>query len=203
MPPPEELIRSGGATLAFDTNAILGFTRNERRVVFGAFLSMCDDVNRLRDELPRPLSMVIVVPSLARMEGVHHLRVERGKKPFDAKRAIQDLAAKNAAVAPFDELAAVKASGALHQWFPSDDLWHTAKRDRCLEILGLSRNDAPGQGGLASIDWAIAAQAAAEGWVLVTADSRAEFAHVPLKITKSRLRTLLDELLLERGVGSA
>ncbi len=198
-PRPEELIRAGSATLAFDTNAVLGFSPGERRVVFGAFMRMCDDADRLRNAAP-PLSLSIVVPSLVRMEGLHDLRVDRGTRPFDAAHVVQTLRRLNASVPPFDEDAAVKASGSLHRWFPSQQDWHKAKRDRCLEVLGLPSSAAPGQGGLASIDWAIAAQAEAEGWILVTADTRAEFRNVSRKMTKEALRTLLDELLRERNL---
>jgi hypothetical protein len=65
-------------------------------------------------------------------------------------------------------------------------------------VLGLP--DAPSRGGLASIDWAIAAQAEAEQWILITGDTRAEFRRVTLKLTKGALRRILDELLQERGL---
>jgi hypothetical protein len=78
MPLPEELIRAGGATLAFDTNAILGFSPGTRRVVFGAFMKMCDDAHLLRTAA-RPLWLSIVVPSLVHMEVLHDLRVARAR----------------------------------------------------------------------------------------------------------------------------
>lgn len=65
-------------------------------------------------------------------------------------------------------------------------------------MLGLP--DAPGGAGLASIDWAIAAQAEAEGSILVTADTRAEFDRVSSKIRRSDLRRILDDVLRERGL---
>jgi|HubBroStandDraft_6_1064221.scaffolds.fasta_scaffold90970_2 hypothetical protein len=200
MPLPEELIRAGGATLAFDTNAILGFSPGTRRVVFGAFMKMCDDAHLLRTAA-RPLWLSIVVPSLVHMEVLHDLRVARarGGQAFDAAHVKVELKDK-ADILAFDEEAAIKASGALHDWFPSDEAWQAAKRERCLEILGLPSSAAPGQGGLASIDWAIAAQADAAGWILVTGDMGAEFKSVSLKMTKAALRTLLDALLHERGV---
>lgn len=196
MQPPEELIRKGGATLAFDTNAILGFSKVERRLELKGFFGICNAVDRLRADLSSPLPMAIVVPSLVRMEGLHDLRIDRAKRsdPFDEK----ELKAKGFEVAPFDERAAIDASGALHQWFPSHEEWQTAKRHRCLEILGLQGTDPPGKAGLASIDWAIAAQAEAQQWILVTADSHAEFRKVSLKIRKTELRALLDALLYER-----
>jgi predicted nucleic acid-binding protein len=199
MPRPDDAIRAGGATLAFDTNAILGYSKAERRAVFGGFLTMCDAADRLRNEASSPLPIAIVVPSLVRLEGLHDLRVDLGKKPFDASKVVQDLKNK-ADVTAFDEDAAIKASGALHRWFPSHEAWHAAKRDRCLEVLGLQRAADREQSGLASIDWAIAAQAEAEGWILVTADTGAEFRQVSFKITKTDLRRLLDELLRERGL---
>lgn len=203
MPRPEDLIRRGGATLAFDTNAILGFSKAERRTVFGGFMRMCDDAELLRSGAARPLPISLVVPSLVRMEGLHDLRVDRRTKPFDGNKAAEDLRSKNVRVVAFDEDAAINASAALHRWFPSHEDWQTAKRDRCLEILGLPSAAAPGQAGLASLDWAIAAQAEAEGWILVTADTGAEFRKVSLKLTKNDLRHLLDELLRERNLESS
>lgn len=200
---PEERIRAGSATLAFDTNAILGFTRAERKVVFGSFLTVCDDANRLRDEASSPLEISIVVPALARMEALHDLRVSRRDQPFDAELVKKVLVDKGARVAPFDEDAALKASAALHRWFTTDEAWQRAKRDRCLEALRLPETSPPGQFGLASIDWAIAAQAEGEGWIFVTADARAEFRHVSRKITKTALRILFDQLLHERGLSHA
>ncbi len=93
---------------------------------------------------------------------------------------------------------ATTRTGCVLIWFPSDEAWDAAKRERCLEVLGLP--DAPSRGGLASIDWAIAAQAEAEQWILITGDTRAEFRRVTLKLTKGALRRILDELLQERGL---
>lgn len=195
--PVEELIRGGGAVLAFDTNAIVGFSR-ERKVTLRAFLQMCNDAERLRLDDASPLAIGIVVPALARMEALHDLRVSRGEQPFD-EQTVKDGLRNKAEVHPFDEDSAIRASGVLHGWFPSDDAWQAAKRERLRALMGQSPADAP-----ATIDWAIAAQAEAEGWVLVTADVRAEFKHVSRKMTKVDLRELLDELLRERGlIGSA
>lgn len=199
MPSPEELIRAGGATLAFDTNAILGFLPTDHRIAFGAFLNLCDDANRLRDELSPRLQISIIVPSLVHMEVLHDLRVDLGEKPFDETRPHPVFRDKKAEVVSFTEQAAMKASGALHRWFGSGEAWSNAKRERCLEILGLKSAEAPGKSGLASIDWAIAAQAEAAGWILVTADAGAEFRNVSLKIKKIELRKLFDDLLRERN----
>jgi len=200
MPRVEDRIRGGDATLAFDTNAIIGFSGAEARVTFGAFWTVCDDASRLRDEAREPLSIEIVVPALAHLEVLHDLRTTIGAR-FDRARVERELQSKQVAIPPFHDEAALKASETLHRWFPDAGLWRAAKRARCLEVLGL--RDAPGQAGLASIDWAIAAQAEAEGWILVTDDARAEFNHVSHKITKSVLRRLLDGLLRERGLYGA
>jgi len=196
---PEDLIRAGGATLAFDTNAILGFTREERKVVFGRFLDFCDDANRLKDQGLPSLDVTIVVPALVRMEALHDLRTQRGVRPFD-RDIVRNALVGRANVVAFDEDAAIDASGSLHRWFTSDDDWQKAKRARCLEALHFHETDPPGAGGLASIDWAIAAQAEAKGWILVTADTRAEFNHVSRKLKKQNLREILDRILHEHGL---
>lgn len=200
MPGVEARIRQGDATLAFDTNAIIGFSGADRRVTFSAFWSVCDDANRLRDEVPEPLPMAIVVPAVAHLEVLHDLRTAT-RRAFDRARVERELADKRVRVAPFHDEAATSASEILHRWFPEAEAWRTAKRTRCLEVLGL--RDAPGNAGLASIDWVIAAQAEAEGWILVTADTRAEFNRVSHKITRTELRRVLDDLLRERGLRSA
>lgn len=195
----EGLIRAGGATLAFDTNAIIG--REKKRLVFGGFYNICDDVSRLRAEESSPLNISIVVPALARMEALHDLRVERAQRgeAFDEEHVRGALGSK-ALVADFNDDAAIKASRVLHRWFADDEAWQRAKRERCLEALGLRKEHLVGGHGLASIDWAIAAHAEAEGWILVTADQRAEFENVSHKITRQALRELLDKLLEERGL---
>lgn len=200
MPSAEERIRSGGATLAFDTNAIIGVSRADRRVTFSAFWTVCDDANRLRDEIPEPLPISIVVPALAHMEVLHDLRTSLSKTPFDRTRVEREMESKRVRIANFHDDTAMRTSEILHGWFPTSEVWRTAKRQRCLEILGLA--DAPGHAGVASLDWAIAAQAEAEGWVLVTDDSGAEFSRVSCKIKRSALRRVLDEILRERGLVS-
>jgi len=199
----EARIRRGDVTLAFDTNAIIGFSGVDRRVTFGAFWTVCDDANRLRDETKEPVSISIVVPAVAHLEVLHDLRTAMSQRAraFDRARVERELGDKQVKVAPFHDDAATNASEVLHRWFPQAEAWRTAKKARCLEVLGL--REAPGNAGLASIDWVIAAQAEAEGWILVTADTRAEFNQVSLKITRSELRRVLDDLLLERGVPSA
>lgn len=194
----EALIRAGGATFAFDTNAIIGYASREQRLAFGSFFKLCNDVDRLRNEVTSPLPLSIVVPALAHMESLHDLRMSLGSKPFDRAMVEGRLADKGVSIAPFDNDAALGASEVLHRWFPSAEGWRSAKRARCLEILGIS--EAPGQSGLATIDWVIAAQAEAAGWVLVTSDAGAEFAHVTRKVKRDELRRVIDVLLRERGL---
>jgi predicted nucleic acid-binding protein len=194
MAATDDRIRAGGAVLAFDTNTILGFSRAERRVSFRSFFGFCNDAERLRQDERAPIAMHIVVPALVRMEALHDLRVSRGDKPFDIHEVKNGIKNK-AEVRSFDEDAAILASGVLHRWFPSDDRWQEAKRQRLSAIVGQSRASAP-----ATIDWAITAQAEAEGWILVTADKRAEFSRMSHTITKIALRSLFDDLLRERGL---
>jgi len=194
MPAAEDLIRGGGATLAFDTNAIIGFSRNDRKVTFGAFFGICNDAERLRHDEASPLAISIVIPALVRMEALHDLRVDLGERPFDAQM-VKDGLRNKAEVRAFDEDSAIQASGALHRWFSTDEAWQAAKLERLIAMLGQSPTTAP-----ATLDWAIAAQAEAEGWILVTADTRGEFSRVARKLTKIALRQILDELLRDRGL---
>jgi hypothetical protein len=202
MRPIEELLRAGGATLAFDTNAVIARDRRGK-LSFSGFFWLCDGVNVLRSG-PPPLGISLVVPALVRMEAFHDLRTELAGRsiPFDPDMVETTLKDKQVAVAHFDERAALEASAVLHRWYPTDEGWQRAKLERCREALGGAASHADGY-GLASIDWAIAAQAEARGWVLVTDDERAEFRDVSRKIKKSSLRALLEELLRERGLSVA
>lgn len=196
MPAADELIRAGGATIAFDTNAVVGYSKAERKVTFGAFFRLCNDAERLRGHRDRPLALTMVIPALVRWEALHDLRVDRGEQPFDA-RLVSSALKNKAKVRAFYEGTAIRASEVLHRWFPSDDLWQAAKRDRLTAILGHAPSAAP-----ATIDWAIAAQAEAEGWILVTDDTGPELSRVSRRVRKRELRAIMDALLAERGLTS-
>lgn len=201
MPSAEDRIRAGGATLAFDTNALVARARTGR-LSFSGFFWLCDAANRLVGH-EAPIHISLIVPSLCRMEGFHDLRIDLAgqSRAFDAPMVERVLQDKRVVVTAFDSNDALDTSRVLHDWFPADAEWQAAKRDRCLEVLGVRGVEARGH-GLASIDWAIAAQAEARGWVLVTDDEGAEFRRVSLKMKKSALRALFEEMLRERGLSA-
>jgi hypothetical protein len=64
MPTVEELVRAGGATLAFDTNAVIARDRRGK-LTFSGFFWLCDSVNVLKSG-PPPLD---VAPSSATCRG--------------------------------------------------------------------------------------------------------------------------------------
>jgi hypothetical protein len=192
----EELVRRGGVTLSFDTSAIVVPT-DGGAVGFGGFLTICDLANELRVSDP-PCELTLVVPSLAHMEVLHDLRTAQAGR-FDPDMVARGLQRKKVEVRHFDGQDALAASKVLHGWCPTGEDWRNAKRGRCLEALGLPGVRAEGH-GVASIDWAIAAQAEAHGWVLVTGDQRAEFSKVSLRLRKSDLHSLLEDLRRERGL---
>jgi hypothetical protein len=195
------LIRAGGAVLAFDTNAVLGYKTEDNRkwAVFGRFLDLCDDMNQIGADARSPLNVEIVVPALVRMEGVRRLRVSLREREFDAESVKSGLRGR-ARVVAFDEDSAIDASGTLHQWFDTDEKWQQVKRERCLEARDLTATNSSKACGLATIDWAIAAESEAKGWILVTEDGGLEFRHVSRKLTKQAVRDIVDKLLVERGL---
>lgn len=189
---PEERIAAGGAVLALDTNALTGFQR---------LADLCDRVNLLR-EVSDPLDIRLCVPAVVHMEVLFDLRQRYGSA-FDADFVLRNLFEKGLTVEPFVEAHATHAAARLAESFPRTADWHGAKRRRCIECLGLRPSEVPnaasGKRCGATVDWVIAAQAAHEGWILVTNDTGPEFAGLEMKVSLDRLERALADLAERRG----
>lgn len=189
----ERRIRAGGAVLAFDTNAAAGHRR-----LFG----LCDIMERLK-EASDPLLLHRCIPALAHAEMVFHLRHSlRGRNsPYSVEVVRKGLSDKGLSVEPFGVEDAEAAADFLDSQFTSPEAWRLAKRQRYVDALRLSPEDANRASGkrcAATVDWYIAAHVDRRGWILVTSDSGPEFQGVTLRINLSDLETLLTTLLAER-----
>lgn len=190
----EDLIRAGGAALAFDTNALSGPRR---------LFMLCDLVNQL-GKGPGALVLHLYAPVIAHEEMLLHIRQELRRKGsrYDAGVISDTLNDKGIEVKDFDLEHAEGVAELLEQRFPTPDSWRTAKRERCIQCLGLTKEQAdaaPGQRCSATVDWLIAGQALKAGWILVTGDKGPEFQGLDRKITLDQLEALLRDMLAARG----
>jgi hypothetical protein len=137
------------------------------------------------------------------MEVLFDLRQSFGAG-YDARQVVQGIIDKGLEVQPFDVQHAEHAAARLGASFPMPGDWHAAKRKRCLECLGLRDKNIPTSGSgkkcNATVDFALAAHAAYEGWILVTDDTGPDFIGLELKIKLERLEALLQDLLESRDV---
>jgi hypothetical protein len=182
------LLRGGTAVLALDTNVIT-CPRKDGRLSFNPFLDICDLVDRI-GSTPTGPRIRVVVPASVHFEVLHDLRLSKGSS-FNLELVRNPLKSKGVDVLAFDEESAELASGELAQWCADSEVWRQRKKQHCLSALGLA--DAPGH-GLATIDWLLATEAEARGWLLVTDDQGPEFADVDRKVKRTRLAGLLIEL---------
>lgn len=192
MQTPEEIIASGRAVLALDTNAVIGFRRLQ---------NLCNLVNLLRSP-PEPLDYRIYVPSVVHMEVLFDLRQLRGAS-YEPREVVQGLLDKGLEIQPFGEQHAEHAAARLGESFPTSADWHAAKRTRCIQCLGLNERSVSisgsGKSCGATIDLVIAAHAAYEGWILVTNDRGPDFAGLTLKIKLDQLEKILEEIVGRRS----
>lgn len=191
MTTPEDLMASGRAIFALDTNAVLGFRRLQH---------LCNVVNHLRTE-PDPLDFRLYVPAVVHMEVLFDLRQMCGEE-YDPQEVLQGLIDKGLHVQPFEGSHAEHAAARLGKEFPKSTDWYAAKRKQCVQCLGLSERDvrivSSGKSCGATIDFVIAAHASHEGWILVTDDNGPDFAELELKIKLGRLEEVLNDLLMQR-----
>jgi hypothetical protein len=140
------------------------------------------------------------------MEVLFDLRQHLGAT-YDAETVLQGLLDKGLTIASFEEKHAASAAEHLAANFPRNEDWQLAKRQSCIQCLGLVRREEEAR-ALASkklcgatVDWVIAAHAAHEGWILVTSDKGPEFARLEMKLSLERLEQILADLVERRHVG--
>lgn len=150
------LVRSGQAIIAPDTNAV----RGKNPTAVQKLVTLAKRVNRLREA---GLENKLCIPALVHFEMVHQLSRHFGER-YDYDQIVGALKNLEIEILPFDERSARNAGSQLASWYPSQERWQAAKQS---------------SGGRATLDWAIAAQAQADHWVLVSNDTvGGEFDHV-------------------------
>ena len=193
---PEEIaerLRPGGVALAFDTNALFGE---------GSLFAVCNAVSRHNDYLAaRGLPPVrLVVSAVAHAEKLFDLK-QKHQDRFDSGVILRGLTRKGLAVQSFDIDHALETAQRMGERHASIEAWHDAKRQRCLQCLGLPTGTATpgnGQGCGATVDWLIGGHARAAGCVLVTDDTGPEFAGLIERVRLDVLRTALEGILSEQ-----
>jgi len=124
-----------------------------------------------------PYSLRLVVPTICYGERVRFLRQEY-RDNFDEAEVwdfirTNDLEVLHLALAHADTFA-----DKVSREYPTNEDWQEAKRALCKRCLGLDTADvgtSPSHDCGATVDWFIAATAAAEGFVLVSDDKGPEF----------------------------
>lgn len=178
----EAALRSGRA-VAFDTNSVWGEA---------TWATVCGQL-RAWARLHK-VKVALVMPAIAHQEKVHDLRYEFGTR-FRSQAIDQGLQSAGVDVVDFDRHDADATAAWLATLFVNDDAWRQAKRLMFLQRLGLPADHAaPGQNCSATVDWLIAGQATARGWLLVTNDQGAEFVRAPNKLTLAELVRLVASL---------
>lgn len=165
MSPAEvrELLQRGTATIAFDTNAVFG----------SQVLELADLANAWGARTGTRVGLAVgVLPFIERQAKERRARGER----FDPAVVEQSLKRKGVEIAVFDLHDAEAASEWLAGVAPTDAPWQALKLARTRRLAELPDDTLARLP--ATVDWFIAAHAAARGWLLVTADGGAEFAHV-------------------------
>lgn len=192
---PEEVAaraREGGVTFAFDTNALFGE---------GPLFAVCNAVSRYNERLAaRELAPLrLVVCAVAHAEKVFDLK-QAFKGTFNIDAIVQGLQRKGLIIQPFDVNHALETAVRLGERYTTIAEWRAAKKERCLECLGLPPGTlAPGSGKYCgtTVDWLIGGHARSESALLVTDDAGPEFVGLTDCLKLSTLKAAIDQLLGE------
>lgn len=178
--------------LLLDTNAVFS---DRNALALGTWASQWN--------LDNPGAAVnIHVSMVAHGEKLFQLKKDKGDR-YDPSVPHQALLSKQIGLLEFKEAHALRLASMLGARFPGPEDWLEQKRLHCLRCLHLDDEYAEQRLRLAreagkkcgkTVDWLIAAQALAEGWVLVTDDKGWEFADVADKIRRAELEIALTGL---------
>ncbi len=175
---------SEGAAVAFDTNVLHQVD---------AVIKLAEEVKRANATLEakgKP-TIHVVIPALCWAELVLHQR-HRYSADYDETLLQVALIAGAMTVHDFTESDASVVAAYIASAYPAKDLWQKAKLDAMLTRLAVT--DAPGKKVPATVDWYIAGQAMARGWILVTEDKGAEFKGPLVRTSLKSLTTALGLL---------
>jgi hypothetical protein len=176
-----------GAAIAFDTSAMKG-GGNRWRVEVAQCVQR---INEARREPP----IKLFVPVAAHAEMLHDYRQSKGDA-YSAAAIVTGMQNLGLEVIDFSAAHADHFATLAARSFPSSDAWRRAKIQRCLSCVGLPANhpvsDHPCS---ATVDWLIAAQADAHGYLLIVDDRGDEFAGVPRRARRTALLPVLHRML--------
>lgn len=147
---------------------------------YATLLSIAQHLARVRQN---PL----VIPVLVHAEMCAHLRRRHGRS-FRQER-IDGPLDTIARIVPFDTQTAELGAMALAEWHPTDADWQQAKRTACAHGLSLDPSETKRRCP-ATIDWYIAAHAAAHGWTVITDDGGPEWGRVATVTSRELLARL-------------
>jgi len=169
------------SVLALDTSAFHG----------AQLFQLSDQINLWNEKFGSKTQLLI--SSLVYTERQSQERRRRGSD-FELGRVQLFLQSKRIDIAPFTAEDSEGGSAWLAQRAPDQEAWQALKWDRLAGECKLDPSSPPKHVS-ATIDWFIAAQVAARGWILVTRDKGQEFKDLPLQIHSSQLdRVLAAEL---------
>lgn len=142
------------------------------------------------------VSLKLSTPAFA--ESLRQLRAKFGKDcdPSFPGQMLENFA-EVLSVADFTREDAAGTAARVHARYPSDEEWRRFKARQALHGLRLGDREELLKVNTrcsATVDWLIAGQAERRGWLLVTNDKQAEFAHMELKTNFERLREALASL---------
>jgi hypothetical protein len=185
-----QLLYAGQLTMVFDTNALFS---NQR------FRKLCNQINRIKD-CDKKYQLNLVVPAPAHVEKLHDLK-QQYREHYNFSEILKGLTDKGVSIVSFKPNHADVVANLLGEQFPTTQAWRAFKRNRCIACLGLNTTQMTQiQGGGktcgATIDWLIAGYAEAEGYLLITGDTREEFKGIR-KTTLENLEAAVEQLLSE------
>jgi hypothetical protein len=185
----------GPPALAFDTNTIFG--DNPRSDSGIDLINTINRANALRGEAP---AVRLVVPAVVFHEKIRQMTQKRGDR-FDVSLPLGFMSSNHLEVEAFDQKHALDVAKRLHLLYPTRGDWRAFKKRRCLQCLKLRADTVTGGDGHdcgATVDWLIAGQAEAMGYLLVTNDGGPEFTGVRLRANLAFVLAAATELLASR-----
>ncbi len=188
------LVQADDITLAFDTSVTI------RR----GFLDLCDQanwINERRKALGLPNRIHLSVPAVAHTERMFDLAQTYGSnyKPEIIRRTLSQ---RHIIVPEFTRADAEQCAKLLMKRYDTTHKWHTFKKQRCLECVGLPEEhhhlaQGTGQQCGAPNDWLIIAQASREKTLLVMDDlgRSKEYELITNKVRYTDVQETLSKIL--------
>ncbi|WP_428264178.1 hypothetical protein [Haliangium sp.] len=190
-------IAGGPVRLLFDTNALFS-SKAVRDVCRTAARIEVLLLTEAHSDVRGDRRIRLLVPAPVHGEKLFDLK-QNWRDRYDVIKVEEAVLRLGLVVVPFGAEHARRLAGLLGDEFDTPARWRDAKRQRCIECLGLKKLESQVKGSGrncgATIDWLIAAHALAEDCVLVTDDRGPEFEQVTSKLKLDTLREALHRVL--------